>query len=153
PGPLHALVPRVRATVGNDGTDVRLPHTARDRPQLGAAMAAPVRRSPGRAARERSGTAPGGTARGLQDRRLAPSSDRRAVALAEEARRPAEPRAVVARRGGGRPDPRWSHPPGGGQRAARVRDHEWRRPRRRRVDRARTRAAATEAARRGARPA
>ena len=59
----------------------------------------------------------------------------------------------AARRRGRRPDPRRAHPPGGGERAARVRGRERRRARGGRLDRARARPAAAEPARRGARAA
>ena len=62
-------------------------------------------------------------------------------------------RVLAALVDGGRgADPRRSHPPGGGQRAARVRGDGRRRARRRRLDRPRPRPAAAEAPRRGARP-
>ena len=46
PGALHAPVERVRAALGDDGADVRLPHAARRRAELGAAVPAPGRRAP-----------------------------------------------------------------------------------------------------------
>ena len=101
----------------------------------------------GRAAREaRRGRVP--------RRRPAPPHARRAVASgAQEAGVAAATGAARARRGGRRPDPRRAHPPGGNERAARVRGRGRRRARGRRLDRARARAAAPEPARRGARPA
>ena len=87
---------------------------------------------------------------GLSDRRAAPPSDRGAVAVAQEARRPTESCALHARRRRRRLDPRWAHPPGRGQRASRVRDLARQRTRRRRLDCTGTRPAAAAAARRGA---
>ena len=94
----------------------------RRRPQLGPAVAAPVGRDvrdeqvrhASEVFRERSG-------RRLPDRHPPPPPARGTVALAQEARREAEPRPRRARRGGRRPRPRRPHPPEHGRRAARVR--------------------------------
>ena len=95
-----------------------------------------------------------GRRRDVSHRRAPPSPPRRSVAVAEEARRAAEPRARGARRRGRRPRPRRPHPPEHGRRAARVRALvPGRRACRRRLDRAGLRPAAPAPARRGARPA
>src|SRR5947208_7420892 len=146
PGALHALVPRVRAPVGNDRTDLFVADAARDRPQLRAPVAAPVRRRPDGAARARRGAVTGRGAGRVPDRRAAPPHDRGAVAIAEEARRAPEPRPGVARRGWSGSRRRRPHPPGRRERAPRIRDLPRRRARRRRVDRPRARATAAEAA-------
>ncbi len=79
----------------------------------------------------------------LQGRHAPPPPARRAVALAQEARCPAQPCARVARRRRRRADPGRSHPPGRDQRAARVRGLARRRALGDRVDRSRARPAAT----------
>ena len=84
-------------------------------------------------------------------RRAPPSPDRRAVAIAQEARRAPQPRACVARRRRRRADRRRAHPPEHDRGAARVRDRHRRRARRRRVGRAGARAAAPAPPRRSAR--
>ena len=91
--------------------------------------------------------------RGVPDRHAPSPSARRAMALAQEARREAEPRPRRARRGGRRPRSRRPHPPEHGGGAARVRARDaGRRACGRGLDRARLRPAAPEPSRRGARP-
>ena len=73
------------------------------------------------AARSRPRAARRVTGRSSSGRGHASPSDRRAVAVAQEARRTPLPRARRARRFRRGADPRRAHPPGRGQRAARIR--------------------------------
>ena len=123
----------------------------RRRAQLGAAVAASVRRRERRAARTRDGEAAGGVGRQAPRRRAAPPDDRRAVAHAEEAGRAPQHVLATLVDAGRRADRRRPHPPGDGLRTARVRGDHRRRARRRRLDRAGPRPAAPAAARRSAR--
>ena len=81
-----------------------------------------------------------------------PPPARRALALAQEAGREAEPRARRARRGRRRPDPRRAHPPEHDRRAARVRALDARRASTRSSSRSRP-ASASRARTGAARPA
>ena len=130
------------------------PLAPRRRPQLGAAVPAPERRPPRGPAAPRQGAARGGARGRVPRRRPPPPHGGCAVArVAQAAGRAPEPRVARARRLGRRPHPRRAHPPGGGERAPRVRGRERRRARGGDLDRARPRPAAAEPARRGARPA
>ena len=123
PGALHAHVRRVRAPLGDHRARLQLADAVRRRAQLGARLAAPVGRNPGDAARAAARAPRRGAGGRAAGRRAAPPSDRRALALAQEAGRPPLARPGGARRLRRRADPRGPHPPGRRQRAARVRGH------------------------------
>ena len=137
PGALHPHLRRVRAPVGDDRARLPLADAARGRVELRARLASPVGRNPGDTALAGTDAPRGGAGGRIAGRHAAPSPDRSAVALAQEAGRPPLARPRLARRRRRRADPRGAHPPGRGQRAARVRGHPRRCARRGRVGRAR----------------
>ena len=148
-GPLHPPVPRVRARVEGRRAGPSLGAGRRRGAQLGAALAPSVRRDPQLAAQACGGAARRGARRRLEGGRPPPPSDRSPLALPQATGLAAVRGARRPRRRGGRADPGGPHPPGGGQRAARVRGRARRAPRGHRLGGAGPRAAAAEPARRG----